>query len=121
VAEDAVRVDPAQVKGALLNLFLNALDAMPNGGTLRVESIRDGDRVALRIRDTGDGVGGSVRDEIFRPFYTTKESGTGLGLPLAKRAIEDNGGTLALASSDGDPQVTAGAEFVIELPIARDA
>jgi len=121
VAEDAVRVDPAQVKGALLNLFLNALDAMPNGGTLRVESIRDGDRVALRIRDTGDGVGGSVRDEIFRPFYTTKESGTGLGLPLAKRAIEDNGGTLALASSDSDPQVTAGAEFVIELPIARDA
>jgi signal transduction histidine kinase len=118
---DHVRVDPAQVKGALLNLLLNALDAMPNGGTLRLRSTCSGDRIALGVSDTGGGVAVEMRDEVFRPFYTTKESGTGLGLPLAKRAIEDNGGTLVLADSVEGPRSNAGAEFVIDLPLALDA
>ena len=118
---DCVRVDPPQVKGALLNLLLNALDAMPNGGTLRVHSVRSGDRIALHVSDTGDGIAASVKDDVFRPFYTTKESGTGLGLPLAKRAIEDNGGTLVLAEARDSSAMTGGAEFIIEIPLALDA
>ena len=114
---DSVRVDPAQVKGALLNLMLNALDAMPDGGTLRLHSSRTDGHVVVRVRDTGEGIPANVGDQIFRPFFTTKATGTGLGLPVAKRAIEDNGGTLVLAPSHAQ----AGAEFVIELPLAVDA
>ena len=112
--DDRVEVDPSQLKGALLNLALNALDAMPGGGTLRLGTQRADGRIQLRVSDTGSGIPAAARAEIFRPFFTTKASGTGLGLSLAQRAIEDNGGTLVLVpeSSGG------GAEFVVELPLA---
>jgi signal transduction histidine kinase len=114
---DAVDVDPSQVKGALLNLVLNSLDAMPEGGTLRVETARNNGRIRLSVSDSGKGMSAAVRAEVFRPFFTTKSSGTGLGLPLAKRAIEDNGGTLALT-----PERTGfGTEFVIEFPLRQAA
>ncbi len=113
VGPDTVEVDPSQVKGALLNLALNALDAMPEGGILRVRTARQDDRIRLSIADTGRGILDEAKTEIFRPFFTTKPSGTGLGLSLAKRAIEDNGGSLALAPGGND----GGAEFLIELPL----
>jgi signal transduction histidine kinase len=113
---DEVQVDPSQLKGALLNLVLNALDAMPVGGTLRVVTGLNNGRIRLAVSDTGAGIPPAVRAEIFRPFFTTKSAGTGLGLPLAKRAIEDNGGTLALAPERTEP----GTEFVIELPLGAE-
>lgn len=112
---DLVEVDRSQLKGALLNLVLNALDAMPEGGTLRMgTTLRDG-RVRLNVADTGPGIPAAARSEIFRPFFTTKSSGTGLGLPLAKRAIEDHGGSLILSPEEAG----RGTEFVIELPLAE--
>ena len=113
--DDRVEVDPSQLKGALLNLALNALDAMPAGGTLRLTTERRDGRIRLHLADSGPGIPGAARAEIFRPFFTTKPAGTGLGLSLAQRAIEDNGGTLTLA-----PETSGGgAEFVIELPLSR--
>lgn len=115
--EDSVEVDPSQVKGALLNLMLNSLDAMPEGGTLRIGTARSNGRIRLNVSDTGRGIPAAVRAEIFRPFFTTKSSGTGLGLPLAKRAVEDNGGTLALVPEHAE----SGTEFVIEFPLRNGA
>lgn len=112
---DQIQVDPSQLKGALLNLVLNALDAMPGGGTLRVVTAVYAGRIRLAVSDTGAGIPTAMRAEIFRPFFTTKSAGTGLGLPLAKRAIEDNGGTLVLAPERNEP----GTEFVIELPLGQ--
>ena len=112
--DDQVVVDPSQLKGALLNLALNALDAMPAGGTLRLATQRRNWSIQLHLADSGPGIPAAVRAEIFRPFFTTKTSGTGLGLSLAQRAIEDNGGTLLLA-----PEAPGGgAEFVIDLPLS---
>jgi signal transduction histidine kinase len=113
--DDSVDVDPAQVKGALLNLVLNALDAMPQGGTLRVGTARNNGRIRLSVADSGPGIPTLVRAEIFRPFYSTKSSGTGLGLPLARRAVEENGGTLVLAPE----RASSGTEFVIEFPLRQ--
>jgi two-component system sensor histidine kinase HydH len=112
--DDQVHVDPSQLKGALLNLTLNALDAMPSGGTLRLTTQRQNGRILLHLADSGAGIPSVARAEIFRPFFTTKPSGTGLGLALAQRAIEDNGGTLSLAPESG----SRGAEFIIELPLS---
>lgn len=114
---DTVLVDPSQVRGALLNLALNALDAMPEGGVLRLTTTPGSGRIRLSIVDTGQGIVDDARTEIFRPFFTTKPSGTGLGLSLAKRAIEDNGGSLALAPKGPGE----GAEFVIDLPLTGAA
>jgi signal transduction histidine kinase len=113
-AHDRVEVDPSQLKGALLNLALNALDAMPNGGTLQLVTQHQNGRIQLRLADSGAGIPSAARAEIFRPFFTTKPSGTGLGLSLAQRAIEDNGGTLLLAPEGPG----GGAEFVIDLPLS---
>jgi signal transduction histidine kinase len=82
-----------------------------------VGTARDNGRIRLSVSDTGKGIPAAVRAEIFRPFFTTKSSGTGLGLSLAKRAIEDNGGTLALAPERAEP----GTEFVIEFPLRQGA
>jgi signal transduction histidine kinase len=115
--DDSVEVDPLHVKGALLNLVLNALDAMPGGGTLRVGTARNNGRIRLSVADTGKGIPTIVRAEIFRPFFSTKSSGTGLGLPLARRAIEESGGTLVLTPE----RAGSGTEFVIEFPLRQGA
>lgn len=113
---------------AVLNLLLNALDAMPDGGSLVVESrtIR-GDHpsvadagepgIALSVRDSGPGVPGHMRDEVFRPFHTGKPGGTGLGLPLARRIVAEHGGRLFLADPDARDDDAGGARFVLELPV----
>ena len=113
--DDSVQVDPSQVKGALLNLVLNAMDAMPGGGTLRVGTVHNDGRIRLSVTDSGRGIPTVIRSDVFRPFYSTKASGTGLGLPLARRAIEENGGTLMLAPE----QASSGTEFVIEFPLRQ--
>jgi len=117
--DDAVRVDAAQMGGAILNIALNALDAMPDGGILRIHSAQVDGRITLRVSDTGSGIAAAAKEEIFRPFYTTKEMGTGLGLPLARRAAQDAGGTLVLADAPADARTNGGAEFVLDLPRAQ--
>ncbi len=104
---------PAQLQQVLLNLALNALDAMPDGGRLTLRAWVNGDRVVLAIRDTGPGVPAALRERIFEPFFSTKEEGTGLGLAVSYGIMIAHGGDLRLAPGRGE-----GAEFHVVLPVA---
>lgn len=110
-----VWIDQKQVQQVLLNLLVNALQAMPAGGELTVttdKSEHDGkDWVRVIVRDTGPGIGAEELKKIFTPFYTTKTQGTGLGLPICRQLMENNGGFLRVES-----QQRSGACFVMELP-----
>lgn len=111
-----LRADQRLLRQALINLFLNALQAMPKGGALdvvaeRVEGPR-GPEARLRIRDSGPGIPEFVRARVFHPFFTTKATGTGLGLAVVKRIIDGHGGRIGL--SDGDE---TGAVFELWLPM----
>jgi len=114
-----VYVDPKQIQQVFLNLFLNAVQAMHgSGGTLTVRSQLievDGiDTVQVQVIDTGQGIPLQILDKIFTPFFTTKAQGTGLGLPISHRLIEQQGGRLYVESELGK-----GTTFVVELPAYR--
>ena len=104
--------DSPGLQQVLLNLLLNARDAMPGGGvvTIVLEPRRDG--VALRVRDEGAGLGGRSQDELFAPFFTTRQQGSGLGLAVVRQVVQDHGGTVALRDRNDGP----GAEAVVVLP-----
>ncbi len=97
-----IRIDPEQIKEALMNVLINAREAMPDGGTLTLTTRLDeeGD-VEIDVADTGSGIAADQLAHIFEPFFTTKNYGTGLGLTNVKRLVEDNGGTLAVTSNQG--------------------
>jgi signal transduction histidine kinase len=106
--------DPDLLRSVLLNLIRNALQAMAAGGTLRVSTgARDG-WATIAIADTGPGIPAAAREEIFRPFHTTRTKGTGLGLTVARGLVTAMGGTLALES-----EVGVGSTFSVTLPAAR--
>jgi signal transduction histidine kinase len=100
-----VRVDPMQVEQALLEIISNALDAMPNGGRLRVAAQAVDDGVQIDITDTGGGIPENIIGSVCEPFFTTRPEGTGLGLAIAKRYVEQNGGRLTIASENGGTTV----------------
>jgi signal transduction histidine kinase len=104
-----VRVDPLQLEQALVEIVSNALDAMPDGGHLRIEASPDGagaaPAVAIEITDTGAGIPENVLPSVCQPFFTTRPEGTGLGLAIAKRYVEQNGGTLEIISRPGTTTV----------------
>ncbi|MDE3243131.1 MAG: HAMP domain-containing protein [Nitrospirota bacterium] len=104
-----VQVDPDQVKEALVNLLINAQEAMPQGGRLTVaaRAVEQG-QVEIEVADTGCGIAPAHLEHIFEPFFTTKEYGTGLGLTNVKRLIQDNGGFLEVRSQEG-----TGSRFLI--------
>jgi signal transduction histidine kinase len=107
-------VDRDQLRTVLVNLFLNAIDAMPGGGSLEVSlDVADGDTASLAVRDTGTGIPSAIADRLFTPFATTKPTGTGLGLSLSKRIVEEHGGTLV---AQNRPE--GGACFTITLPLS---
>lgn len=116
-----VRVDPMQMEQALLELVSNALDAMPNGGTLRLMA-QPGDggpptpEVLVEVADTGGGIPDHVLPSVCEPFFTTREEGTGLGLAIAKRYVEQNGGRLEIQSTPG-----AGTTVRVRLPTGAAA
>jgi two-component system sensor histidine kinase PilS (NtrC family) len=101
-------VDPQQLRQAVWNLCLNALDAMPGGGELRVAARADGRALRITVTDTGTGIPESERPHVFEPFYSTKPGGSGLGLPLVHRVARDHGGSTELRSVPG-----AGTEIVL--------
>ncbi len=104
-----VHVDPDQVKEALVNLLINAREAMPQGGRLSVATrAAEQGQVEIEIADTGYGIAPAHLEHIFEPFFTTKEYGTGLGLTNVKRLIQENGGFLEVQSQEG-----AGSRFLI--------
>lgn len=92
-----VTVDAEQVKQVLLNLGLNALQAMPHGGVVTFRTIRQGDFLALEVEDEGGGIAPAIAARIFDPFFTTKEKGVGLGLSIAHKIAAQHGAELTLA------------------------
>lgn len=107
-----VRVDRAQMYRALQNLLRNAIEAMPNGGSLTLSTDRDGDWVVMRMADTGVGIEEHELPKIFEPFHSTKEFGTGLGLTITRHVVEEHGGQVSCSSKVG-----VGTEFTILLPV----
>jgi PAS domain S-box-containing protein len=109
----AVRADPTQLEQVLLNLVVNARDAMPHGGTLTIETAIADEHVALVVRDTGVGMEKAVADRVFEPFFSTKEPGrgTGLGLATVFGIVKQSGGHVAVSSAPG-----RGTQFTIMLP-----
>ncbi|HTJ45720.1 MAG TPA: PAS domain S-box protein [Kofleriaceae bacterium] len=117
-----VRIDPNQLMQALMNLVVNARDAMPRGGNLTISTsdvIEDDHRCAvIRVTDTGEGMSPEVQARVFEPFYTTKAPGrgTGMGLSVTHGIVHQAGGTIGLESAVG-----AGTTFTICLPCVADA
>jgi two-component system nitrogen regulation sensor histidine kinase NtrY len=105
--------DPEMLHRALSNLVLNAMDAMPVGGTLTLSARTKGERVELRVADTGEGLTPEECERLFTPYYTTKQHGTGLGLAIVQSVVTDHAGTIAVESHTG-----GGATFIITLPKA---
>jgi two-component system sensor histidine kinase HydH len=103
--------DPRQLRQVVMNLVLNALDAMPEGGTLCVRAEASADGVCLTVADTGTGILPAIRPRLFEPFATDKETGLGLGLVVSKRIVEDHGGSIT-----GTNRSEGGAEFRVQLP-----
>lgn len=108
----AVMMDGEQVKQVLLNLILNAIDAMPGGGQLTISANRRGDELEITVQDNGKGIDPAVRDKLFSPFVTTKARGTGLGLAIAHRLVSQHGGRITAVDAAG-----GGAVFQISLPL----
>jgi two-component system sensor histidine kinase HydH len=110
-----VLLDPDMFKQALLNLMLNAEQAMPQGGEITIQASTEdtGCAVCLSIIDTGKGIPADLQPKIFKPFFSTKPGGTGLGLPTTRKIIESHHGTLDVQS-----EVDKGTKFTICLPRA---
>jgi signal transduction histidine kinase len=108
--------DPNQINQVLLNLLLNAIQSMDKPGTIRVSLEQDEEAVRIVVADEGKGIPPEHLPNIFRPFFTTKGHGTGLGLSLARRIVESHGGYIDVTS-----EVGKGTQFIIRLPIAREA
>ena len=106
----SVQADPEQLRRALRNLALNALDAMPGGGMLTVRTAMSDSRIVLEVSDTGEGITPEERARLFTPYYTTKQHGTGLGLAIVQSVVSDHGGTITVDSEPG-----RGSTFRIEL------
>nr|NIP56624.1 GAF domain-containing protein [Gemmatimonadota bacterium]NIR76997.1 GAF domain-containing protein [Gemmatimonadota bacterium]NIT88920.1 GAF domain-containing protein [Gemmatimonadota bacterium]NIU29352.1 GAF domain-containing protein [Gemmatimonadota bacterium]NIU34412.1 GAF domain-containing protein [Gemmatimonadota bacterium] len=124
-----IRVDPVQLEQALMNLVLNARDAMPDGGTLKIrtaveevgedlasryQSVEAGPHVLLQITDSGMGMDPETRARLFEPFFTKKEEGTGLGLSMVYGSVKQCGGSIWVDSEPGQ-----GTTFRIYLPLAE--
>ncbi len=106
----AARADAEQIGRALRNLVLNAVDAMPDGGTLTVRTLAHEGAVRLEVSDTGEGLTPEECERLFTPYYTTRSHGTGLGLAIVQSVVSDHGGRISVASAPGQ-----GTTFRIDL------
>jgi len=110
-----VECDPDLLKQVLLNLVINAIQAMPGGGEVVVSAAPRNDRLSIEVKDEGCGIGEADRDRIFDPFFTTKENGTGLGLSVAHQIVEQHGGILT-----GEANLGRGMTFSVSLPLRHE-
>jgi two-component system, NtrC family, sensor kinase len=106
---------PDQLTQVCLNLIINAVEAMPTGGTLTIVSTQRAEWLAIEIQDTGAGLTPAEATRIFEPFYTTKADGTGLGLAVSYGIIQQHGGHIEVNSASGQ-----GTTFTVLLPLQRD-
>ncbi|MGA8572523.1 MAG: two-component system sensor histidine kinase NtrB [Desulfobaccales bacterium] len=105
--------DPTQLRQVLINLFKNALEAMPRGGELTISTRVSGQNAEIVLADTGEGMDPGVASNIFQPYFTTKAQGTGLGLAICQSIIQGHGGSISVTSTPGK-----GTAFTIQLPLA---
>ena len=108
----ALKADPDLLTQVLLNLMLNGLQAMPDGGTLTLEAKTSNGNFLIAVTDTGTGITAENQRRIFEPYFTTKAKGTGLGLAISRRIIEAHGGTITVSNQAG-----GGCRFEISLPL----
>jgi signal transduction histidine kinase len=108
-----VRVDRDLLKQAMLNVVVNAIQAMPKGGELHFEASANEETAELRISDSGEGIPDELREKIFRLYFTTKRQGSGIGLAMTFRIVQLHDGTIDFTSEPGK-----GTTFLIRLPIA---
>ena len=111
VASATIRVDRDLLKQAVLNIAINAIEAMPGGGKLRFESEIQSEEAVIRVTDTGEGIPPELRDKIFRLYFTTKKEGSGIGLAMTFRIVQLHDGTIDFASEPGK-----GTTFTLRLP-----
>jgi signal transduction histidine kinase len=111
---DGLVLDATLLRQAVLNLLKNALDAIDprKGGEVIVRAHIRGDLVGIEVIDTGCGIAASNHDRMFRPYFTTKKGGTGMGLPMVRRIVEEHGGQITFESEEG-----VGTRFLILLPV----
>lgn len=109
----AVEIDSDQITQVLLNLAINAIEAMPNGGTMTFRTQSDGNGIAIEIEDTGGGIAADTIGHIFDPFFTTKDKGSGLGLAVAHRIVAQHNGKLTCENTE------RGARFTVTLETGR--
>jgi len=105
--------DPKQLRQVLINLFKNALEAMPRGGEIAISTRVSGQNAEIVLADTGEGMDTEVAANIFQPYFTTKAQGTGLGLAICQSIIRGHGGSISVKSTPGK-----GTAFTIQLPLA---
>jgi len=115
-AAPTIDADSDQLRRAFGNLTLNAIDAMPNGGSLTFSVVALESAVRIAVADTGQGLTEEEGARLFTPYYTTKQNGTGLGLAIVQGVVSDHHGKITVESSNGN-----GATFVIELPMKQMA
>ena len=108
----AIPLDVSRMKQVILNLVANAIQASPAGEKVRVRTSMNKNEVILEISDAGSGIDEKVREKVFRPFFSTKKEGTGLGLPIVKKIVEAHGGQI-----DFHPNPKKGVTFVVKLPL----
>ncbi len=106
------RIDPNQLRQAVLNLVRNAVEASPEGTTVRIRTSHTATHAVIAVADQGSGIDADTLDHIFEPFYTTKSSGTGLGLAMTQQIVEEHSGRLTVESSAGK-----GTTFTIAVPL----
>ena len=109
-----VPLDEASMKQAILNLVKNAMEAMPNGGKIELETSRDADRIYLGVRDSGQGIPEEIAGKIFEPYFTTRSTGSGLGLTIVYKVVREHGGDIEVNSTPG-----RGTAFQVTLPIPQ--
>ena len=109
-----VPLDVDLFKQALLNLMLNAFQAMPDGGELHLKTRREGRWALLDVIDTGRGISEEIQGRVFEPFVSTRKGGSGLGLPTTRRIVRAHGGTIHVQSEPGK-----GSQFTVRLPLAE--
>jgi two-component system sensor histidine kinase HydH len=111
-----IDIDPKQVKRAVLNVIINAVEACTGGGRVRVFTRTAEDTFQIEVRDNGPGLTKEVAERAFDPYYTTKPSGTGIGLSITRGIFEEHGGSVSLTCSLGE-----GCQVLMTLPLRRKA
>ncbi len=115
LSDVSVDVDEGQLRGVFVNLLLNSLDAMPQGGTIDIRNLRNGKSIYVTIADSGSGISDSAFETLFTPFSSSKVTGTGLGLSICKRVVEQHSGAISAHN-----RKCGGAELELRLPLATE-